>query len=274
MLEGKIKNYFFISGLPRAGSTLLSTLLNQNPDIYASTNSPVCGTISNVNRDLQLSEQYRAFPRPQALNDTLVGILESYYKELDAPIIADKSREWATPENFSLLESYLPTSPKVIVLVRDVLEILSSFISLAHSSPEGSSLDAGITTQEFNFYRPVDDIRCDYLMKPKGLIDNAMYGVANAVANYGTGNFLLVDYQDLVDTPKDVLAQIYAFLEVPEYEHSLTGLRNPVPEDDTVYGLVGMHDVHPTVAKRNISTDILSEYVKMKYSGLEFWKNN
>ena len=33
--------YFFVTGLPRAGNTLLSSLLNQNPDITATANSVV-----------------------------------------------------------------------------------------------------------------------------------------------------------------------------------------------------------------------------------------
>ena len=32
----------FLAGLPRTGSTVLSAVLSQNPDIYAGTNSPVC----------------------------------------------------------------------------------------------------------------------------------------------------------------------------------------------------------------------------------------
>ncbi|NBP58534.1 sulfotransferase, partial [bacterium] len=35
------KKYYFISGLPRSGSTLLSAILNQNPRFYSGPNSPV-----------------------------------------------------------------------------------------------------------------------------------------------------------------------------------------------------------------------------------------
>ena len=36
------KKFFFISGLPRTGSTLLSSILYQNPLIHAEGNSPLC----------------------------------------------------------------------------------------------------------------------------------------------------------------------------------------------------------------------------------------
>ena len=37
------KTYYFMGGLPRTGITLLSALLNQNPDIYVGTTSPILG---------------------------------------------------------------------------------------------------------------------------------------------------------------------------------------------------------------------------------------
>ena len=36
-----MKQYYFISGLPRSGSTLLSAILKQNPEFYADISSPV-----------------------------------------------------------------------------------------------------------------------------------------------------------------------------------------------------------------------------------------
>ena len=39
------KQYIFLAGLPRSGSTLFTSILNQNPDIFASSSSPVCNTL-------------------------------------------------------------------------------------------------------------------------------------------------------------------------------------------------------------------------------------
>ena len=36
-----MKNFIMLSGLPRSGSTVLSSLLNQHPDIFVSTTSPL-----------------------------------------------------------------------------------------------------------------------------------------------------------------------------------------------------------------------------------------
>ena len=42
------KTFYFMAGLPRAGSTLLSTLLNQNPRFYSGPSSPVLGAMFSV----------------------------------------------------------------------------------------------------------------------------------------------------------------------------------------------------------------------------------
>ena len=63
--------YYFMAGLPRSGSTLLSALLNQNPDIHSEPSSPLCGMMFNLERSILASEQYAAYPKPHALPKTV-----------------------------------------------------------------------------------------------------------------------------------------------------------------------------------------------------------
>ena len=51
-----IDEFHVISGLPRSGSTLLSSLLSQNPNSYASISSPLLGAIVAVRDQLNLSD--------------------------------------------------------------------------------------------------------------------------------------------------------------------------------------------------------------------------
>ena len=51
----------FLAGLPRSGSTLLTKILNKNPNIFASTNSPLLDTIHYTEEYLlHQSEQVKA----------------------------------------------------------------------------------------------------------------------------------------------------------------------------------------------------------------------
>ena len=36
-----MKTYYFMSGLPRSGSTVLASILNQNPAVYVTPTSPM-----------------------------------------------------------------------------------------------------------------------------------------------------------------------------------------------------------------------------------------
>jgi sulfotransferase len=55
------KNIHFISGLPRAGSTLLSSLLRQNPRVHASMSSPVCSLFNALQREVSQQNEYSVF---------------------------------------------------------------------------------------------------------------------------------------------------------------------------------------------------------------------
>ena len=44
-----MKKYFFLNGMPRAGNTLLASILNQNPDIKTTANSLTMGLIKKAN---------------------------------------------------------------------------------------------------------------------------------------------------------------------------------------------------------------------------------
>jgi len=43
-----MKTFYFMAGLPRSGSTLLSSILNQNPRFYSGPSSPVLGAMYAV----------------------------------------------------------------------------------------------------------------------------------------------------------------------------------------------------------------------------------
>ena len=272
-----MKKFFFMSGLPRSGSTLLSSILNQNPEVYSSPNSPMCGMMFNLERSLIASEQYNAFPKPQVMSRTIMGVLDNYYSDIDKPFIIDKSREWAIQEHFAVLLRNLPYEPKIVLTVRNITDILASFIYMINQQPGNDNfIDRAIQAgNEFNLYRSIDDIRCDHLMKPKGLIDNGLYGIAYAMLEENKQYFHIVEYEDLINKTSDTIDGVYNFLGVDKFAHDLSSIKNVTKENDEIYGVPGMHDVRESITKRPINKEqVLSPYILNKYQGLEFWRNN
>ena len=237
----------------------------------------MCGMMFNLERSILASEQYQAYPKPEVIPATVCGVLENYYSDRNEKFVFDKSREWSIQEHFNVLLRNLSYDPKVILTVRDILDILASFINLINQNQNSVSfIDQEIQArQEFNFYRQINDIRCDHLMRPKGLIDNSLYGIAFSLLQENREYFHIVEYNDLLNDTEETINKIYEFLEIPVFKHDYENIYNVAPEDDRVYGLAGMHDVRSSISKRDINSyEILSPYILNKYSNLEFWRTN
>ena len=97
MLDPKTrKSLYFMAGLPRSGSTLLSSLLNQNPRFYSGPSSPVTGLMMLLQDQILNDELYRAFPKPNQASEMVASVIQHYYSDVDKPVIFDKNRSWST----------------------------------------------------------------------------------------------------------------------------------------------------------------------------------
>ena len=57
----------------------------------------------------------------------MCGVFDSYYKDWDAKYIIDRGN-WGTPINLHLLQQVIKDDIKIICTVRDIVEIIASFI--------------------------------------------------------------------------------------------------------------------------------------------------
>jgi sulfotransferase len=272
----QMKKYAFMSGLPRSGSTLLASILNQNPEVHSSPNSPICGMMWHLEQSIIVSEPWTAYPKPDVLPGVVRGVLEAFYADTDCQLVIDKNREWAMPQNFELLQRNMPYEPRIIVTVRSIVEILASFINLVHEN-EGrvSFIDKEIeANKSAHFYKHPDEVRCSSLMRPQGPIDNALYGVMFACQPENRRFFHFVEYDSLVSNTEEVMNGIYDFLEMDRFKHDFSSIQNKFHENDAVYGLKGMHDVGQNISRSNVDiAKVLPQSVIFQYANMEFWRN-
>lgn len=259
-----------MSGLPRSGSTLLSAILNQNPNIYSSTNSPLLHIITTVSHELSNSEQYKAFPKPNSAYNVISSIPHNFYADHPQNIIIDKSRTW--PYHVDEIEFFITKNPKIICPVRDILEILCSFISLLNENDKVSYIDEALIQQGLDI---TTINRCDYLMSKGGSVGMYLNILKAAISKGFRNNLLFVEYTDLLKHPQKSMNRIYDFLEVNRYDHNFDEIYAHESENDDEYGLKNMHIVRPRLlgVNRNIS-DYLDEITVKKYSHLEFWRRD
>ena len=69
----KNKKFYFLCGLPRAGNTLLTSILNQNPDIACTPNAftPV---ITDKISEVEETDEYKNAPNNECLRNLLKNI--------------------------------------------------------------------------------------------------------------------------------------------------------------------------------------------------------
>ena len=115
----------FIAGLPRTGSTMLTSLLEQNPRIHGAPVSGLCGAVINANVNWDTNEFHIETPNPEAKRRILRTMLDTYHTTSNKPIVVDKNRQWLA--NIELIETILERPIKIIVLVRPIVEVLASF---------------------------------------------------------------------------------------------------------------------------------------------------
>ena len=258
-----------MSGLPRSGSTLLTALLNQNPEIHASTNSPLLDTIHYTEEYLLYkSEQYKAHPKPECARNVLASIAPNYYFNTSQNIIVDKSRGWVN--QIQHIQDYITSEPKIICPVRSIPDIISSFLNLIYHSKTISFIDDGLIANNLEIS---NDNRADYLMSPQGIIGQSYHALAEAFRKGNDKYLLLVEYDDLVQNPQQELNRIYDFLQLPRFAHTFENVKPKFDENDEVYKLENMHTVRSKVEKiHRDNSKFLSDYVINKYKHMEFWK--
>ena len=236
-----IKQFVALSGLPRTGSTLLSSILSQNPEIHAEGNSAVCQLMWDMQQSVANSEQIKASNK-DLTNKLVKPIPHTYYSNIKKPIVVDKCRSWTLPANVEILNRYFDSAPKVIVLVRPLVEIVASFMSLRKEN--------------------------GWIDLETGLLENGSEPIMRSLAGVewarknNNGEFLFVTYDELVDDTETSLDRIYEHCGWQPFTHDLNNIVNQYKENDDIYGLIGQHDIRPEISRRTVNVDLSDEFIK------------
>ena len=232
-----MKSYYFISGLPRSGSTLLSGILKQNPDFYADIASPVQGIVTNTvdfmtgcENNLNLTEDRR--------KNILLSVFEGYYKHLETPVIFDSSRGWT--KNTTLLQELFPTT-KILCCVRDIPWIINSFELINKKNPFYTSALVKEECKDNVFSR--SDAMMD---KNGGIIAGPWIALQEGYA-MNPEMIYFIEYENLCKNPEKEMRTIYEFLEKPYYSHDFENVEYSNENFDRSCNLKDLHTVRKRV---------------------------
>ena len=270
------KKYFFLAGLPRSGNTLLSSILNQNPEINVSANSFLCDVFAH-GTSLQYTDIYQNFPDENSLNDYLSSIYDSYYKNWNGKYIIDRG-PWGTPQNLDYLKNFLNNKIKIVVPVRDIVDIIASFI---RKNPlfiqKQYEYEINNRWRFPGSYKSELEIKCEMITSPYGQLEKNLFSLLNLLTEENKKYLHIVEYNDLVKDTKNTIKGIYNFLEIEFYEHKFDNIDNfevnTIKYEDTQIHQCELHNVFNKIQKPNYKvTDILTNNIIQKYSGREFWR--
>ena len=248
-----MKEIYFLSGMPRAGNTLLSSLINQNKEITVTANSIVCEALYMLSR-LKENLVFKNFPDHQSLDNIFNNVFNNYYKDWLSKYIIDRG-PWGTPGNLELLKKIIK-KPKFIILYRPILEILASFIKI--EKPVNIE-------EQCNMYMDIDEGR-------NGIVDRYLWSIENILKN--KEDHIIINYKDLINDPIKEIEKIYEFLNIPFKKIQLENFNQFYANNLTYNDSVLKSELHKIRTDKveqiqfNVE-EILPKHIIKKYSGLD-----
>jgi sulfotransferase len=236
------KTIHFVSGLPRAGSTLLCNLLAQNPRFHA---TPTCGlfeVLAMVRSRWNRIPEFRAAPDEDAKLRVLRAILKAHHDDPKnkRPVVFDKSPAW--PSLLETVELLLKEKAKVLVPVRDVRDVLAECEQMFRVN--NGTWEFPQEEAHFLKWQTVEG-RCEVWMARDQAVGLAYNRIRDAVHRGFSDRLHFVEYDRLTHEPKKVFQGIYEFLEEKPFAHDFQHIEQVTHEDDSHYGLPPVHVLRP-----------------------------
>lgn len=217
-----------ICGLPRAGSTLLCNILNQNPRFHASSSSCLAQAVRvlsklwssalEIKSDLIVDEA----GTKDRMTRSAVAMVSAWYRD-EGPVVFDKCRPW---NHNSLVLNQLFPDAHMFVCVRDLRSVFASNEKNHKTYP---MLDTANTTEQLLLKD-----RAEKAFASSGLIGNQILGVEDLLRhNHPFVHF--IKFEELANTPDLVMDSIYKALGETPYAHNFKDVVNTATDVDQVW---------------------------------------
>jgi sulfotransferase len=225
----------YLAGLPRSGSTLLASVMNENPDVFVSSSSPLCNVLYHSHRLWQAQIALKANPNQLAVHNSLSAIVPAFYADRTEKLIVDKAFSWGVPDNLSLLLQYAPEQPRFIVMTRNLDDVIASLTRIVFANPNNNF------DQDFIGERTPEAIR-QHLCLDGGIVDMSVRSRDTLLSQHHDRCFV-VEYERLVKSPRQLLNQLYDFYGMEQFVHNFHSITNSNTDNDSVWGIPDMHKI-------------------------------
>lgn len=263
MTTAFIRRHHFISGMPRAGSTLLAAILRQNPRFHAGMTSPVGMLFAKVVESFGAGSEFGPVVDIEQRRRFLKGLFSSYYADHpDKTVVFDTNRSWCG--RIGALADLFPES-RIICCVRNPAWVMDSIERIYRANPFE-------TTRLFNDAGERDSVysRTRALARSDRLVGFSMRVAKEALFGEFSERLLVLEYDLLVRQPAHCIEHIYRFIGEEPFPHDYDNVEYDAPEFDVSLGIPGMHKVRRKVSAQPRRT-VLPPDLFQEYSATAFW---
>ena len=255
------KQLFFLVAMPRSGNTLFSSIMNQNPDIGCTANSITL----EIMKDLFLLKQtdvFQNYPDEKSLDNVLDMVFDTYYKDWNYKYIIDRGPVM-TPGNLALMQKHYKRPFKCIILLRDLMDVLASYIKWFENEPTAFPNRHNCKNIEE---------KLSMIMNKEGAVAKDLEAIKNSYNYPDMCHY--IKYDDLVANPEQVISKLYQFLDIPYYKHNFKSLKqfevNGMTYDDNIVGNK-MHTIRTEIKKEmNPYKQTIPQRIIDKYGHIKF----
>tara|TARA_R110002020_G_scaffold80528_1_gene200900 strand:+ start:209 stop:913 length:705 start_codon:yes stop_codon:yes gene_type:complete len=234
--------------------------MNQNPGLVVTPNS-ITLEIMKVLFLLKRDDTFLNFPEEQSLDNILNEVYNLYYKHWNYKIIIDRGCV-CTPGNLMVMQKHFKQPIRCIVILRDVLDVLASYIKWFETEP----------TSFLNEYKTIDE-KLSKVMYKNGAVAKELMSIQYLLQHPEMAVF--IKYDDLVQNPEQEIKKVYSFLNIPYYQHRFVNLDqitvNGIQYNDTITGK-NMHTIRTDkiMKEENYYKDMIPERFIRKYGHITF----
>ena len=263
------KKYNFISGLPRSGSTLLTSILNQNPRFYSNISDPLDSYLNAIINATNSNVGMKSIVNNDKLKSILLGTVDNYYSDIDKEVIFNTSRSWTS--STPILNDLYGDKWKMLVCVREIPWILDSFERVVRKSP--------YSAKPLYDYKELANVydRTRALMgdnpNVSGRVIGPLMSLSHLISSEDKHRAMYIEYDALASHPKEVMKHIYEYLEEPYFEHDFNNVGRTWDEYDSEAKIEGLHTVKDKVEFKKRDS-ILPPDLWNQYATQSFWRNN
>jgi len=169
-----------------------------------------------------------------------------------------------------MAEHILDREIKILVPVRDLVDILASFEKLFRSQshewqfPQEKSNHAQWQTCNG---------RAEIWMRDNQPVGAAYNRIRDAIDRGFADRLHFIELEGLTNFPEVTMKQVYKFLGEKWFEHDFNNVEQVTHENDDMHGIPGLHTIRPKVAPVQVDAQsLIGDLAYNKFKDAQFWR--